>query len=508
MKIRHLIPSNAVSYVKVCGEPNSNMLISMRDQRPLALSSCRRLIACAREWYIDLVVHISMLFLLLAFATACRGETHSEHATKVLNREPLIAPLPSIPDEALREYIESLARAAASSPTDSEALGLLAMTYDANGFDRAAERTYRIAVEQATQQFKWRYLLSLRLHKNGDLKEAIQVASNAIQHNRTYPAIYIRLGNWLLDDGQPHAARDMFERALEIGAGPAADLGVARALLKSDDFETALERLESVVSRSSHPMAFRLLGDTWRALGETEKSREYLAHATLTKSMWFDDPLLGEMLTHARGKNSRVQDIELMLGSGLVDDALTTLHELEAEGINDVNVQYRFALAYFQNQSFDLAKQRLMKAIELEPVHYPSHLLLASLYQREEDNVKAAAHLENVLTIYPKLQIAHQELGFVRLRLGDTEGALNSFEHAIELDSNVANVHYYAGIILGAQGSCEHAIGKFETALLLDSNHEKARMGLLECVDALNASITSTQYRADQESDNKGSSFD
>ena len=463
--------------------------------------------ARARKWCNGLGAYLPTLYVLLAFATACERETQSDHqSARTFYSKAHTADLHHIPDESLRTYIEALASAAISNPSDSETLGLLAMAYDANGFDDAAESAYRSALEAAPRSFKWQYLLSLRLHKNGALHEAIQVASNAIEHDRAYSAIYIRLGNWLLDDGQPQAARDMFERAIELGAGPAAELGAARALLKSNDFESARDRLESVVSRSSHPIAFRLLSDTWRALGEVDKSREYLALATHTKSMWFDDPLLVEMLTHARGKNNRVQDVELMLGSGLVDEALETLHLMEAEGFDDVNVQYRFALAYFQTLSFDLAKQRLLRAIELEPVHYPSHLLLASLYQRVEDNGRAAEHLEHVISIYPKLQIAHQELGFVRLRLGDTNGALTSFEAAIELDSTVANVHYYAGVILGAQGLCDLAVTKFETALLLDSNHEKAQIGLSECVELISASRTSIDYSSDRTRQANGSS--
>ena len=404
----------------------------------------------------------------------------------------------NIPDKSLRTYIENLTSAAVSSSASSDAIGRLAMAYDANGFDHAAEITYRIAAEEDPESFKWQYLLALRLQKNGNLQSAIEAATQATELNSSYPATYVRLGNWFLDSGEPHAAHTVYERAIELGAGPAAELGAARSLLKVKQYTRALEILNSVVSRSSHPMAFRLLGDTWRAMGETEKSREYIPYATHTKPMWFDDPLVTEVLTHAKGKNSRIQDIELMLGNELVDDALQALHELEAESVSDVHVQYRFALAYFQIQEFDLAKQRLEKAIQLESVHYPSHLLLASLFQRADDNVKAAEHLERVVAIYPKLQIAHQELGFVRLRLGDTDGALESFENAITLDSTEPNVHYYAGVILGAQGLCDRAVKKFDTALKLDSNHDKARIGLAECVLSQGTPSTSMEHSSNE----------
>lgn len=395
--------------------------------------------------------------------------------------------LAQIADERLQDYFASLASAASLKHAGADAIGELAMAYDANGFDLAAEKTYRMATLREPHEFKWHYLLALRQQKNGDLEGAITSANVAIQINKAYPSIYVRLGNWLLDSGEPISARVAFQRAVELGAGPVAELGAVRTFVKTENYDMALRELNSIVSRTNHPVAFRLLSDTWRAMGQETKSREYLRFAVQAKSMWFDDPLVSEMRAHARGKSKQIHDIELMLGSGLVDDALVALQAFDPAERADFNVQYHFALAYFQSQMFDNAREHLIKAIELEPVHYPSHLLLASLYQRHENNLKASEHLEHVVTIYPKLSIAHQELGFVRLRNGDTSGALESFEAAIDLDSIAPNVHYYAGVILGAQGACDQAVRHFEMTLALDDSHDKARAGISECVRALGA---------------------
>ena len=458
----------------------------------LKISSQRRnrvnrmcLKALIRHEYPNSVVSHAATFFILLLLISCTTESEEAQSSNS-QYDPLPKSVISrISDESLRDYIVTLVEKVAKSDSSSEAIGRLAMAYDANGFDDAAESAYRTTVTKYPNQFKWQYLFALRLQKNGDLESAIEVAEEAIKQNDAYPALYVRLGSWLLDRGQPAAANDAFARAVELGAGPAAELGAARSLLKLEDHSGALKILRSVVTRTSHPVAFRLLSDTWRVLGDEEKSREYLEYVTQAKSMWFDDPLLAEMREHTRGKGERMRDVELMLGSGLVDDALLALKALDSEVAPDFNLQYHYALAYFQKQAFDQSEQHLKRAIELEPVHYPSHLLLASLYQRRDDNVNAAHHLEHVVKIYPKLQIAHQELGFVRLRLGDTDGALESLEAAIALDSTAPNVHYYAGVILGERGSCDHAMRRFETALALDEHHEKARIGISECVRAL-----------------------
>ena len=438
-------------------------------------------------------VQLTTIWATIVLVGACQPDNQASDAN---DRSYVLLPpevASQIPDERLRDYIATLAEVASSDGSGGDAIGRLAMAYDANGFDLAAETMYRVATHRDPEAFKWQYLLAIRQQKNGDLEGAIASATHAIETDRAYPAVYVRLGNWLLDSGEAAAARVAFEQAVDLGAGPAAELGTARTLIKTGDYAAALEVLTSVVSDTNHPVAFRLLSDAWRAIGDEAKARDYLQFASQAKSMWFNDPLVSEMRTHARAKNTRLHDIELMLGSGLVDEALDALQAFDIEERTDFNVQYHFALAYFQNQMFDVAREHLLQAIELEPVHYPSHLLLASLYQRYENNIKAAEHLEHVVKIYPKLQIAHQELGFVRLRIGETKGALESFKTAINLDSTAPNVHYYAGVILGADGRCDLAMRYFETAIALDENHDKARMGISECLRATSASSISSK---------------
>lgn len=395
-----------------------------------------------------------------------------------------VAVIDQIQDTALREFIASLdAEARAGKPG---ANGRLAMAYDANGFDQAAEVMYLRAVAMDPEEFTWRYLLAVRLYKNGDLEGAIQEAQRASSLRTDYAALYVRLGSWQLDTGEPQLALGAFEQAKSLGAGPVAEIGIARAQLKLGADEEALSSLLELVERTRHPLAMRLLSDAWRAVGNETQARRFLtSQATESKPAWFDDPVHERVREFARGRGARLHEIELLLRSGTPDGVLQTLAELVAEAPDDFNVQYHFALSYFMTQSYELAESHLLKAIELEPIHYPSHLLLASLYQRRDENAQAAAQYQKVVAIYPNLQIAHQELGFVQLRLGDTEKALQSFNRAIELDSVAPNVHYYAGVILGDQGDCERALLHFDTTLTLDPAHERARVGQATCEQIL-----------------------
>lgn len=395
--------------------------------------------------------------------------------------DPVIAVVTTIEDPDLRIYLEKLVETATLDPSDSNRVAQLCMALDANGFDQAAETCYEETTTRFPGDYRTHYLLSVRQHKNGNLEHALVSLQTALDVKPNQPAASIRLGNWQLDAGRFEAARIAFTQAVKSGAGPAAELGLAKSLLKLNEIDQAHDLLTAISTRTQHPVALRYLGEAWRAKGNEANARRYLLAASESRGMWFDDPLTQDMRKFAKSVGKRLHQVELALNAGLTDEALNTLREIESEGTVDFNLHYHFALAYFETKQFDAARLHLLNAIELEPVHFPSHLLLAALYQRQDDNSKALDHLQQVVHIFPNLQVAHQELGFVQLRLSDFDGALTSFRNAINLDSTAPNVHYYAGVILGERGSCTEALDHFKNALRLEPGHEKAAIGKRTC---------------------------
>lgn len=395
--------------------------------------------------------------------------------------EPTAELIPTTGNSELRRYIQGLADDVSSNADDSDTWGRVCMAFDANGLDEAAERCYTVSTERFPNDTRWHYLLAVRLHKNGDLANALTAIQTAIKLNPDQPAALMRLGNWQIESGQFKQANSAFARAKEKGAGPAAELGLAQSLLKLGDNQDALELLLDISKRTDHPVAMRTLGQAWRAIGNEANARRYLATATDAKGMWFDDPQIRSMQSYAKTTGKRLHEVQLSLNAGLFKEALDTLDDLAGNGEADFNVHYHYALTYFQIQRFEDARVHLKEALALEPVHFPSHLLMAALYQQADENRNALEHLQTVTQIFPALQVAHQELGFVQLRLSDVDGALASFKKAIDLDSTAPNVHYYAGVILGERGACHEALTHFENTLRLDPSHTKAALGKQTC---------------------------
>ena len=426
--------------------------------------------------------------LVLVLFCACTPD-HVEHATKT-NVDQLIHlyRTTQVTDPELKANLDQLVENAEYAPDDGSVFGILGMNSDANGLRKLSLRAYRRAIELEPDKFDWQYLYALKLRQNGNLKQAIEHAEAALKLNPQYPALHFHLGLWYLDAGNYDNADESLTYAVSLGVGPAASAALARAKLKLGNQVQAHAIAIEIVETTSHPVAIRVLAETLRAIGEESKARELLVKASGSEPIWFPDPVHDQVTLLTKGKNRRLAVIQGMLRRGQHDTAIESLMKLESEYTKDLGVQYHLGLAYIQLQQFERAHSFLEKAVEIEPLHYPSLLLLASNYQRLGDNKNAAARLEEVTRIYPDLQIAHQELGFVRLGLADNSNALRSFERAIELDSVQPQVHYLSGLLHGEQGRCDQAIGHFENTLLIDPTFNKAQQAKESCLNSIRQS--------------------
>ena len=399
--------------------------------------------------------------------------------------DPQAIPVLAVRDEELTALIEETVQLINQQPHQAEHRSLLAMIYDANGFDLVAQELYRQSLTLDSTEFDTHYLLARRLYLDGLLSEAIAQAQVATTLRDDYPPLFLRLGSMNLDAGNYALARLNFEKAQMLNAGPAASAGRARVMLKQGETTQAISLLSDLMYDSKHPVIYRLLSQALRQEGNVARSHSLIDLTKGTKSIWFNDPIEQHMLSFAVGVRQKVAQAQAHLSNGDSGKALEVLRPLAETHPDDYTVHYHLGLSLLRSGQSSEALTHLLKSINLESVHYPSHLLTAAIYQQLEDNINAQEHLLQVVTIFPKLQIAHQELAFVQLRLGLQDKALASLLRAIELDSTSANVHYYTGVILGERDQCEEAIPHFLNTLNLDASHRRAHIGLATCYQLL-----------------------
>ena len=128
------------------------------------------------------------------------------------------------------------------------------------------------------------------------------------------------------------------------------------------------------------------------------------------------------------------------------------LHELRPEAFRLAES----AAAAFSRRDFAAAKQHAQALLLRAPNDTRAHLVLG-LVAMEHDRLQAAKqHLERVKTAPPSAMAALNALGGGLLRLGDIDGARETFSRAAERGRSMlgaASAHWNAGRAIGKPAS-------------------------------------------------------
>ena len=99
---------------------------------------------------------------------------------------------------------------------------------------------------------------------------------------------------------------------------------------------------------------------------------------------------------------------------------------------------------------------------------------------------RARPVLERALALDPELAVAHEGLGFLLLRDGRTQEALDAFARAAELDSSSFLAHYYHAIAsLRAGASIEAVLGDLDRSLQANPDFAPAHLFVATAVAEL-----------------------
>jgi tetratricopeptide (TPR) repeat protein len=127
------------------------------------------------------------------------------------------------------------------------------------------------------------------------------------------------------------------------------------------------------------------------------------------------------------------------------------------------------------------AEELYKQAVDAEPGHAESWVLLGSVCQARGRPAEAAEHYRQALRLAPELPQGHNGLGISLARLGDLPGAEASFRRALELRPGYAQAHNNLGNALKEKGRLDEALGCYEQAVRLEPGfvHAHINRGLL-----------------------------
>jgi tetratricopeptide (TPR) repeat protein len=115
---------------------------------------------------------------------------------------------------------------------------------------------------------------------------------------------------------------------------------------------------------------------------------------------------------------------------------------------------------------------------------YDLYTRASSLDEDPATFAEAEELYRRALELDPELAIAHTNLGNIRFRRGDEQGAEELYRRALEIDERQPEAHYNLGYVMLERGEPKRAIGYFEKALESDPRFADAHFNLAMAYEA------------------------
>jgi len=181
-------------------------------------------------------------------------------------------------------------------------------------------------------------------------------------------------------------------------------------------------------------------------------------------------------------KKSDLMAVVLMLGLALSGCISTTTGtpapEADVEDAAELN--YQLGARYYQNQKYDLARDRLTLAIELEPKMAKAYTTLALTYEALENPRLATASYENAVKVAPRNFDVQNAYAVFLCRQRDFDGAKKHFAKAAEHpeNDNAERTLTNAGLCMAQKPDVAEAESFFREALEHRSTYGEALLQL------------------------------
>jgi len=127
--------------------------------------------------------------------------------------------------------------------------------------------------------------------------------------------------------------------------------------------------------------------------------------------------------------------IVIILLTGCVTSTTTTSAKFEET--DDAAMQnYNLGARYYQNGSYGIAKERLERALELDPKLEQAHFMLALTYEQLDNNRLAAKHYKEAVRVAPNSYDARNAYAVFLCRQREYDDAEKHFDKAFKISEN------------------------------------------------------------------------
>ena len=334
----------------------------------------------------------------------------------------------------------------------------MGMVYDAHGLDEAAIHCYEQATRlDAGDPRPW-YHLAVVKSRRGEIDHAIEAMRAAVERDSGYAPACWRLGMTLVEKGEADEAERWFRRAIEIdGHDSGGWLGLARLHLDRRADEQAAEILERMLetARGNEAYAHHLLGMAYRRLGRHTEGDAAALRGRAVRAVW-DDPWRGELARFRSGRLATLWQIDELLRTGELDEAVSILEALRRRWPDDPTVMIDLAIAHRKKGRFRESLDGLERVIVLQPDSYPAHFQMAATYYQlsrqpgfespPAPRDRAIEHARRAIELNPSYARAHGLLGEIHLLSHRPVEAIARFREASRCEPSDPTWPYRRGL--------------------------------------------------------------
>lgn len=279
-------------------------------------------------------------------------------------------------------------------------------------------------------------LTATRYLQNGNPQKAIPHLQRILVYNKKDELNHITLAHAYLEAGEYQQAYDIYNR------------------IKSENLPEST--LSTICIRKAIALYY---------LGKMDESRKELNQCLETYPNSAEGYcFLGQIEAASKADSSKV--LSLLEKSVQLDSTY-------------VEAWYQLARYWMYYDKLFKARENLLTALEIDPLHSKSHARLGMIYYYLGNTELARTSYQTAIAINPSDFNTHYNLGELYYnQLNDTLHALKEFKKAIEVKPDHAEANYKIGLICMKNNMIKEAIHYFESALTREPSNTRFLMQL------------------------------
>jgi tetratricopeptide (TPR) repeat protein len=212
-------------------------------------------------------------------------------------------------------------------------------------------------------------------------------------------------------------------------------------------------------------------GPRWPARPSSTIARNNLSHALLDKGQ-FDASISLSQEVLAGNPNDPVAQNNLgfaLLEKGRVEESISYFQRAIAAEPNAPNAYYNLGRACLKEGRYEDAMTQFQTSDPLATGFCRAPIAtLATRCCKRAGFPPPSPITKQSIALEPDYALAHNDLGGILLRLGDTNQARFHFERAVKFAPDFAEAHYNLGGLLLAAGQLDEALSQYEKVTQLN----------------------------------------